>query len=511
VPAEPTAGDCFPCEDRFADFSTFRMKKLLLLLVVLGAAAAGWYYYSMRSRAESAPEFTTSTVSRADILQQVTATGQLDSVVSVDVGSQISGLILKLYVDFNSPVKKGDKLAEIDPATYQQKLRQAEANLASAEASNQLQKVNTARVKELFAQKLVTQQEYDQAVAQLQQSDATLITNRAVVENARVDLERCTILSPIDGIVINKQTEEGKTVAASLNAPVLFTIANDLSKMQITAAVAEADIGSVSEGQSVTFTVDAFPNRAFRGQVVQVRNAPKTTNNVVTYDTIISVDNRDQKLRPGMTANVSVIVARRDNVLRVPNSALRLRVPDSVVVKRDEAPAAANKDTKDGAPKADAAAKKETAPASNSGGNGNGGGRRGGFMADFTPEQRQKMREIMAEVGVDFRNGPPTPEQREQMRKLMVERGLPVPEAPATARPGEVVVTTRKIYKLVGVAPNQSLEEITIKAGITDGSTTEVVDGLKEGDSVVTSVTVPNATARPSGTSNPFGGGGRRF
>lgn len=491
------------------------MKKLLLLLVVIGAAGAGWYYYSVRSRADSAPEFTTTTVARGDILQQVTATGQLDSVISVDVGSQISGLIQKLYVDFNSPVKKGDKLVEIDPATYQQKLRQAEANLASAEASNQLQKVNTERVKELFQQKLVTQQEYDQAVAQLQQSNASLVTARATVENAKVDLERCTITSPIDGIVINKQTEEGKTVAASLNAPVLFTIANDLSKMQITAAVAEADIGSVAEKQDVTFTVDAFPNRSFRGQVVQVRNAPKTANNVVTYDTIISVDNRDLKLRPGMTANVSIIVARRDNVLRIANAALRLRIPDSVAVKRDEAASAKTEH----AAKSDPAAKKDTAaptpaatPAGGSGG-GDGQGRRGGGMfANFTPEQRQKMRQITAELGIDFRNGPPSPEQREQLRKAMVEAGLPVPETPTTARPGEVVVTTRKVYKLAGIAPNQSLEELTVKAGITDGTATEIIDGLKEGDVIVTSVSVPNAASssnRPA--ANPFGGGGRRF
>lgn len=475
------------------------MKKLLLLLLVLGLAGAGWYFYAARNRAESAPEFTTTTVARGDILQQVTATGQLDSVISVDVGSQISGLIQKLYVDFNSPVKKGDKLAEIDPATYRQRLRQAEANLASAEASTQLQKLNTERVKELYAQKLVTQQEYDQAVAQLQQANATLVTNRAAVENAKVDLERCTITSPIDGIVINKQTEEGKTVAASLNAPVLFTIANDLSKMQITAAVAEADVGSVAEGQSVTFTVDAFPNRSFRGQVVQVRNAAKTANNVVTYDTIISVDNHDLKLRPGMTANVLIIVARRDAVLRVANAALRLRIPDTLAVKRTDAPAPAQPET----------AKKEASPAPATAAPPAGGNRRGGFMGDMTPEQRQKMREIMAEVGVDFRNGPPTPEQREQIRKLMLERGLPVPETPSS-RPGEVVVTTRKVYRLVGTAPNQSLEELTIKAGITDGTATEVVDGLKEGDVVVTSITVPNSGSRPSGGTNPFGGP-RRF
>jgi HlyD family secretion protein len=488
------------------------MKKFLVVLTLVAVAAVGWYFYSARNGAGDAPSFTTATIARGDILQTVTATGQLDPVMSVDVGSQISGLVKKLYVDFNSPVKKGDKLAEIDPATYQQRLRQAEANLASAEASNELQRMNTDRVKELYHQKLVTQQEYDQAVAQLQQSNAQLVTNRAAVENAKVDLERCTISSPIDGIVMNKQTEEGKTVAASLNAPVLFTIANDLSKMQIAAAVAEADVGSVNTGQQVTFTVDAFPNRTFRGEVTQVRNAPKTANNVVTYDTIITVSNPDLKLRPGMTANVSIIVARRDGVLRIPNSALRLRVPEGVPVKRDEPASSAA--TKGDGPKAGATAKSAAtapAPATPASG-GEGGGRRGGFMGNLTPEQREKARAIMAEVGVDFRSGPPTPEQREQIRKLMLERGLPVPEQPAAAaRPGEVVVTLRTVYRLTGTAPNQQLEAVTIRTGITDGSTTEVVDGLQEGDAVVTSVTVPSGGARPSGTTNPFGGGPRRF
>lgn len=489
------------------------MKKLLVALVLVAAAAAGWYFYASRDAAAEAPTFTTATIARGDILQTVTATGQLDPVLSVDVGSQISGLVKKLYVDFNSPVKKGDKLAEIDPATYQQRLRQAEANLASAEASNQLQRVNTERIRGLYEQKLVTQQEFDQAVAQLQQSNAQLVTNRAAVENAKVDLERCTITSPIDGIVMNKQTEEGKTVAASLNAPVLFTIANDLAKMQITAAVAEADVGSVNAGQQVTFTVDAFPNRTFRGDVVQVRNAPKTANNVVTYDTIINVNNPDLKLRPGMTANVSIIVARRDGVLRVPNSALRLRVPEGVAVKRDE-PAPAKSGS---AVKADAADAKSTAAAAapapaTANGDAPGGRRGGGMMGNLSPDQRQKMREIMAEVGVDFRAGPPTPEQREQLRKLMAERGLPVPESTGAPRPGEVVVTPRTVYKLVGTAPQQQLEAITIKTGITDGTVTEAVEGVQEGDVLVTSVTVPNAgAARPPGGTNPFGGGPRRF
>jgi HlyD family secretion protein len=492
---------------------SLRMKKFLVVLVLLAAAAGGWYYYTSREAADEKPVYATAAVGRADILQSVTATGQLDPLLTVDVGSQISGLVKKLYVDFNSKVKKGDKLAEIDPATYLQRLRQAEANLASAEANSRLQRLNAERIRSLFEQKLVTQQELDQSVAQLQQSESQLLTNRAAVENARVDLERCTISSPIDGMVMNKQTEEGKTVAASLNAPVLFTIANDLSKMQIAAAVSEADVGSVQVGQQVSFTVDAFPNRPFTGEVVQVRNAPRTVSNVVTYDTIINVSNDDLKLRPGMTANVSIIVARRDGALRVPNAALRVRMPEGLAKVPTPPPAAAKGDAPKAADGKAEPAKTEPAARGDgrrSGGGGEGG-RRGGFGGDMTPEQRQVMREIMTEVGVDFRSGPPTAEQREQMRRLMIARGLPVPEA--APRPGETTVTTRTVFVLRD--PAGPPEAVTVKAGITDGSGTEIIEGLTEGDLVVTSVTTSGGGngARPAqggAPSNPFAGQ-RRF
>jgi HlyD family secretion protein len=481
--------------------------KIIVLSAVIAAAAGGYYYYQHNQAESKAPEYTTTTVARGDITQVITATGQLDAVLSVDVGSQISGLVQKLSVDFNSQVKKGQKLAEIDPSTYQQRLRQAEANLASTEAGNRLQRLNTERAKELREKQLVSQQDYDQAVALLQQSDAQLLTSKAAVENARVDLERCTINSPIDGIVISKQTEEGKTVAASLNAPVLFTIANDLAKMQITAAVAEADIGAVEAGQEVSFTADAFPNRTFHGTVTQVRNAPKTVSNVVTYDTIISVENRDLKLRPGMTANVSIVVSRRDNVLRVPNAATRVRIPEGLAVQKaamaEPRPTVAAAAT----PPVPAAASERTTERSSeraSVGGSQHGGRRGGLLGpDATPEQRQKMREIMTEIGVDFRNGPPTPEQREQMRKLMIERGLISAEA-------ENPVVTRTVYRLPGGSKTAPPEAVTVKVGITDGLASEILEGVKEGDVLITSVTVPGA--RPGApAANPFSGGGRRF
>ena len=486
-----------------------RFRSLTIFIGLVLVAGAAFYAYTINAKRPPAPpEYTTTTVAKGDIVQLVTATGQLDAVLSVDVGSQISGLIVKIHADFNTQVKKDQIIAEIDPATYKQKLRQAEADLASVKASNRLQTLNTERTRELFAKALVTQQELDQAEALLAQSNATLLTREALVENANVDLARCTIRSPIDGMVISKQTEEGKTVAASLNAPVLFTIANDLAKMQITAAVAEADIGAVQVGQAVTFTADAYPNRNFKGTVTQVRNAPKTTSNVVSYDTIINVDNQDLKLRPGMTANVSIVVAKRENTLRVPNATLRVRMPEGIILAKTPVVASA---AASAAPAATASAPApEGERRARDGSGGQGGGRRGGMLgADATPEQRKKMREIMAEIGfTPGSGGPPSPEQREQMRKLMVERGI-IPAESAAA--GENAIATRTVYRLSGGNKTAPPDAVSVKVGITDGINSEIIDGIAEGDVLITSVTVPGAkpTTTPA-PSNPFGGGGQR-
>ncbi len=487
-----------------------RLVSVTVAVALLAAAGGGYYYFQRARTAEQPPAYNTTQVARGSIRQVVTATGQLDAVLSVDVGSQISGLIVKLHADFNTVVKKDQVIAEIDPATYQQRLRQAEADLASTKASNRLQQLNTERTRELAAKSLVTQQEVDQAEAQLAQSNAALLTREAAVQNATVDLNRCTIRSPIDGIVISKQTEEGKTVAASLNAPTLFTIANDLAKMQITAAVAEADIGSVSQGQPVTFTVDAFPNRSFTGTVTQVRNAPKTVSNVVTYDTIISVDNRDLKLRPGMTANVSVIVASRENTLRIPNSALRVRLPDNSGVKTEAAAPAVAGATPAAPPTAGGAAnpgERRTREGGPGGATAEGGGRRGGFGGDMTPEQREKMRAVIAELGITSMREA-SQEQREQLRKLLVERGI----ISAPAAPGEVVVTTRTIYRLPGGNKTATPEPVSVKVGITDGIASEIIDGsgLTEGDVIITGLAPVGGVTGSQPAANPFGGG-RRF
>ena len=273
-------------------------------------------------------EYQTATVTRGAITQAVTATGTLNPVVNVQVGSQISGNIQKLFVDFNSPVKAGQVVAQIDPAVFQASVTQAEGDLANARAALELARVTAKRTEELVAKQNSAQSELDQAIAALHQAEAMVTIKEGALQKARVDLDHCTITSPIDGIVISRSVDVGQTVAASLSAPVIFTIANDLAKMQIDANVAEADIGTVEAGQKVDFTVDAFPKRTFHGEVVQVRNAPITVQNVVTYDTVIGVNNSDLKLKPGMTANVSIVGAQRDNALKVSNAALRFRPPD---------------------------------------------------------------------------------------------------------------------------------------------------------------------------------------
>jgi len=273
-------------------------------------------------------------VSRGTIAQRVTATGSLSAVVSVDVGSQVSGKITVLYVDFNSPVKKGELVAEIDTTVYQAALRQAEGDLASAKADVILKRQSLDRTKILAPLHAASQLDLDQATAQLAQSEATVAIKEGALETARANLGYCKITAPVDGMVISRKVDVGQTVIAAMSTPVLFTIAQDISEMNISADVSEADIGEVRTGQAVDFTVDAYPDEVFHGKVRQVRKSPTTTQNVVTYQTIIAVKNREQKLFPGMTADVSILVADRDSVLQVPNAALRYTPPDGVVFEQ---------------------------------------------------------------------------------------------------------------------------------------------------------------------------------
>ncbi len=274
--------------------------------------------------------YATARVTRGPLVQHVTAVGTLNAVVSVEVGSQVSGKIAALHVDFNSPVTKGQLIAEIDPTVYAATLRQAEGDLASAEATAVLKRQNLERKKILAPQRAASQLDLDTATAELAQAEANVIVRRAAVESARANLGYCKITSPVDGTVISRKVDVGQTVVAAMTTPVLFTIAQDIRAMHISAAVSEADVGQVHVGQTVEFGVDAFPDEVFSGQVAQVRRAPTTTSNVVTYETIIDVANPEQKLFPGMTASVSILVAERTNALKVPNAALRVTPPQGV-------------------------------------------------------------------------------------------------------------------------------------------------------------------------------------
>src|SRR5712691_10530880 len=315
------------------------MKRFLPWLIVIGGLLL-IAFVVRHLRTGGAATYQTANVTRGPITQAVTATGTLNPVLNVQVGSQVSGNISKLFADFNSQVKAGQVVAQIDPALFQAAVTQAEGDVASAQAALELARLNAKRTQDLFARKTSSLADLDQATANLHQAEANVKIKQGALDKVKADLEHCTITSPIDGVVISRSVDVGQTVAASLQAPVIFQIANDLAKMQIDSNVAEADVGVVQVGQDVDFTVDAFPTQTFHGKVVQVRNAPITVQNVVTYDTVIGVTNADLKLKPGMTANVSIIGAQRDDAVKVASAALRYRPPEGTAPEAKASPRA---------------------------------------------------------------------------------------------------------------------------------------------------------------------------
>lgn len=304
-----------------------RWGKWITGIIVAAAVIGGCIWFFNRDR-DDAPMYQTVPVDRADIIQTVTATGTLNPLTNVLVGCQVSGTIRKIYVDYNSIVKAGQLIAELDPSTYKAQLEQAEANLNNARANLELQQAETERESELFSNKLVSSSDYDTAVATLHEAEATVQLDQAAVNMATINLGYCKIYSPVDGVVIVNNIEVGQTVAASFNTPELFQIANNLKEMQIDSNVAEADMGGIKDGEDVDFTVEAYPDRTFHGKVRQVRYAATIVNNVVTYDCVIDVTNSDYKLRPSMTATVYIVIAQRHNALRISNAALLFHPED---------------------------------------------------------------------------------------------------------------------------------------------------------------------------------------
>lgn len=492
--------------------------------VVVALIAGGVYFYKKRGGDAAEGAFRTVQVERGDIRVAISSTGTLSAISTVTVGSQVSGQVTDVLVDFNDPVTKGQVIARIDPKTYEAQIAQGNAQVASARASlSQAQatllnaELDYKRKADLGARQLVARSDVDlakaaldQARAQVNAAQASIRQQAASTQTTQVNLDRTVIRSPVDGVVLTRSIEPGQTVAASLQAPELFTIAEDLAKMKIELAVDEADIGQVRTGQNVSFTVDAFPDRQFRGTVEQVRLSATTTNNVVTYPVVVTVDNSDGTLLPGLTVNAEIEVSKREDVLKVSNAALRFKPADDAQSATPAAPGAggprggsgmlddlsrtaasmnlnANQqaafDTAAEAVRARQAARQ--AQASQQGGDGGnrlfgGGGGRGGPGGAGGP--------VM--IG-----GPGAGNMQAQMRQRMADR---FKEDFATFRAtlddaqkkqwdaaiSNLVNAKRvQIYKLVDGAP----QGVMVRLGASDGTDTEISGGgLKAGDPIVT-------------------------
>lgn len=469
------------------------MKKILMVLALALLGAGGyWVWQRSMTASDGGPEFRVAEVERGDVVQSVTASGKLSAVETVEIGSQVSGNLKEIHVDFNDLVKQGQLVAKIDPATYEARVVQAEGELLNAQAGFELAKIKARRASELRAKDLIAQSELDEAQSELKQKEATVKIKEATLMNSKVDLERTNIISPIDGIVISRAVEVGQTVQASFSAPKLFEIARDLRDMEISADVSEADIGQVAEGQDVTFTVDAYTDQQFVGKVQQVRNNPTTVQNVVTFATIIGVKNDDLKLKPGMTANVSITTARRDGVLRVPNAALRFRPPDDAMVA--------------GAPAGPEGTATNTAPAAVA--PGPGGGR--GDLASMPEDVRRRMLERFDKNG----DGQLDESERAAMREGWRGRGGgraggeggPGGER-LGARESSVAGATKTVYVIDAAAVQDGrakgeLRASTVTTGISDGAYTEVASGIEEGAHVVVGTVM--VEAEKTQTTNPF-------
>lgn len=308
-------------------------KKKTLVIVAVAAIAALAVWLLSGGKKEEKITFDTAAVAPANIMNSITATGTIEPVTSVTVGTQVSGIVSKLFVDYNSVVKKGQVIAELDKTNLMSQLNTAKTQLATAQSQLNYQTANYKRYKTLFEKGLVAADDFDNAKLSYTQAKEQVASAKEEVQRAQTNLGYATITSPIDGVVLSKSVEEGQTVAASFSTPELFTIAQDLTNMQVVADVDEADIGDVKEGERVTFTVDAYPDDTFKGEVKQVRQEATTTNNVVTYEVVISAPNADLKLKPGLTANVTIYTAERKGVLSVPSKALRFTPQKETVGK----------------------------------------------------------------------------------------------------------------------------------------------------------------------------------
>ncbi|MDR2240360.1 MAG: efflux RND transporter periplasmic adaptor subunit [Zoogloeaceae bacterium] len=422
---------------------TAAKKSALLILVVALAAGAGYYFYQKRAAAGPETRYKTEALGRGEVTQTVSANGTLNPVTLVSVGTQVSGTVKSLYVDFNDEVKEGQILAELDDSTLAAQVRQSDASVANAEAALTLARVSEKRMQELFRQEYVSRQELDQATATRASAEAQTNLARAQNDRDRANLRYSVIRSPVSGVVVDRQVDIGQTVAASFQTPTLFKIAQDMTEMQIYTTFAEADIGPIRVDQPVRFNVDAFPNRSFQGKVKQLRLNPTTQQNVVTYNVVVAVDNPEQILLPGMTAYVAITVAQKKDALLVPNTALRFKPPE----------------TEKSAEKSETAAPPAGGGSTNSAGSANSANSAGAAGAASAP----------GAAG----NGPPAGGERRSKR----DTGS-----------GTVYVLDGKVIK-----------PVKVRTGITDSRFTEVVSGeLKEDDKVIVGENLPAAAAPES-------------
>lgn len=522
------------------------------LLIVLGVAAIGastWGYTRLRG-GDTQPQIVTAAITRGDVVEAVGATGTLEAVTTVQVGTQVSGTVQTLYADFNSIVRKGQVIARLDPSLIQTQIEQQRANLVRAEADLERLRVGLAdarvklgRAKDLGGRGLIPQTEVEAAEVNVQTSEAQLRSAQAGVTQARanlnqqqVNLNHTVITAPIDGIVISRNVDEGQTVAASMNAPVLFLLAADLTKMKVSANIDEADVGKIRPGQRVTFRVDAYAADEFEGAVTQVRLNPVTVQNVVTYQTVIEVPNPDLRLKPGMTANVNIEIARRDGVLRLPAGALRFRPTNDIFAALGQQPPAdamAGRGGRAGAAGPAAGQADQADPAGRTGRAGQAGPTTPAQAGTTTPEQseggdarRRRLQERLAAM---------SPAEREAFEARMAARGrsggtgAPAPGGAVASgaqtidalfAPLQSVVTPGRVWVVAGAAGRPELKAVRVRAGISDGQWTELVDvpggELQEGQEVVTGVLLSNAAPQVPGSSgsNPLlgpqrGRGGR--
>lgn len=476
-----------------------------LALVVVALVGGGWWWTN-RDAAAAETGFRTAAIERGDLRVAISATGTLAAISTVDVGSQISGQVTDVLVDFNDAVKKGQVIARIDPSTYQAQITQgdaqvanARASLATAQAALRNAQLDFERKQSLAGQQLVARSDVDlaraaldQARAQVNAAQAQITQQQASTQTTRLNLDRTVIRSPVDGVVLTRSIEPGQTVAASLQAPVLFQIAEDLSQMEIVLQIDEADIGQVKAGQGVNFTVDAFPERSFRGQVQQVRLSATNTNNVITYPVVVTVDNREQVLLPGMTVNAEIEVSRRDDVLKLPNAALRFKpaedagatagAPQRGGLSNDlpklaqslelDATQQAAFDAALAQMKERMAARMAPAAAQQGGGSalfGRGPGGSGGSNANSggnaSGAMRQRMQERFNQQFAAFRA------TLDDARKAKWDAGI------------ANLVSARRapIYKLVDGKPVPAI----VRIGVSDGTNTEISGDVQVGDPVI--------------------------